>query len=106
MRKTGFFTSILALTLLAALLAACGLISLTKMIDRLKEDHLRARRLAEAIYDLPGITLNPVEVETNIIVFYFNHPKITIPELLNKLKEKAYWLWVFLAVFVWSPTRM
>jgi len=59
----------------AGVLAACGLISLTRMVDRLKEDHARARKLAEAIHDLPGITLNPAEVETNIIVFYFNHPK-------------------------------
>ena len=85
----------------AGVLAACGLISLTKMIDRLQEDHARARRLAEAIYDLPGITLNPAEVETNIIVFYFNHPKITIPELLNKLKEK-----VILALGVFGGVRL
>jgi len=85
----------------AGVLAACGLISLTKMIDRLKEDHVRARRLAEAIYDLPGITLNPAEVETNIIVFYFNHPKITIPELLNKLKEKG-----ILALGVFGGVRL
>ena len=85
----------------AGVLAACGLISLTKMIDRLKEDHARARRLAEAIYDLPGITLNPAEVETNIIVFYFNHPKITIPELLNKLREKG-----ILALGVFGGVRL
>jgi len=71
------------------------------MIDRLKEDHARARRLAEAIYDLPGITLNPAEVETNIIVFYFNHPKITIPELLNKLREKG-----ILALGVFGGVRL
>jgi len=70
-------------------LAACGLISLTKMVDRLKDDHARARRMAQAIHDLPGITLNPDEVETNIIIFYFNHPRLTIPELVNRLKEKG-----------------
>lgn len=70
-------------------LAACGLISLTKMVDRLKDDQARARRLAQAIYDLPGITLNPEEVESNIIIFYFNHPRLTIPELVNRLKEKG-----------------
>ncbi|MGB9906107.1 MAG: threonine aldolase family protein [Candidatus Saccharicenans sp.] len=70
-------------------LAACGIISLTRMVDRLKDDHARAKRLAQAIYDLPGITLNPEEVETNIIIFYFNHPRLTIPELVNRLKEKG-----------------
>ncbi len=73
----------------AGLLAACGIISLTRMVDRLREDHERARRLAQAIYDLPGITLNPEEVETNIIIFYFNHPTMTIPELVSRLKEKG-----------------
>ncbi|MBC7363583.1 MAG: aminotransferase class I/II-fold pyridoxal phosphate-dependent enzyme [Candidatus Aminicenantes bacterium] len=70
-------------------LAACGIISLTKMVDRLKDDHVRAKKLAEAIHDLPGISLNPEEVETNIIIFYFNHPRLTIHELLGKLKEKG-----------------
>lgn len=70
-------------------LAACGLISLTKMVDRLKDDHVRAKRLARAIHDLPGITLNPDEVETNIIIFYFDHPRLTIPELVNRLREKG-----------------
>jgi len=82
-------------------LAACGLISLTKMVDRLKEDHARAKKLAQAIYDLPGITLNPEEVETNIIIFYFNHPRLTIPELLNKLKEKG-----ILALGVFGGVRL
>lgn len=71
------------------ILAACGIISLTGMVDRLKDDHARAKKLARAIHDLPGITLNPDEVETNIIIFYFNHPRLTIPELVNRLKEKG-----------------
>ena len=70
-------------------LAACGLISLTKMVDRLKDDHARARRLAQVICDLPGITLNPEEVESNIIIFYFNHPRLTIPELVSRLKDRG-----------------
>lgn len=82
-------------------LAACGIISLTRMVDRLREDHVRARRLAEAIHDLPGISLNPEEVETNIIIFYFNHPRLTIPELLARLKEKG-----ILALGVFGGVRL
>jgi threonine aldolase len=85
----------------AGVLAACGIISLTKMVDRLKEDHIRAKRLARAIYDLPGITLNPEEVETNIIIFYFNHPHLSIPELLNRLQEKG-----ILALGVFGGVRL
>jgi threonine aldolase len=85
----------------AGILAACGIISLTKMVDRLKKDHLRAKRLAEAIYDLPGITLKPEDVQTNIIVLYFNHPKLTIPDFLDKLKENG-----ILALSVFGGIRL
>jgi threonine aldolase len=66
-------------------LAAAGLVALRDgpdgMIDRLAEDHANARRLAEAIADLPGIAspggtaqpgagrLDPERVRTNFVVF-------------------------------------
>ena len=70
-------------------LAAPGIIALTEMRDRLKDDHARARRLAEAIAGLPGITLDPATVETNIIIFGFNHPKHTCQTFLDELKKKG-----------------
>jgi threonine aldolase len=70
-------------------LAAPGIVALTEMVDRLKEDHERAKKLALAIAEMPGISLNPDDVETNIIIFGFNHPKISIPEFLAKLKEEG-----------------
>jgi threonine aldolase len=36
---------------------------------RLAEDHARAKRLAQAIADRPGIRLDPAAVETNIVIF-------------------------------------
>jgi threonine aldolase len=69
------------------ILAAPGIVALTEMVDRLKEDHERAKKFALAIHELPGISLNPDNIETNIIIFGFNHPKISIPEFLEKLKN-------------------
>lgn len=69
-------------------LAAPGIVALTEMKDRLKEDHDRAKRLALAIAELPQIKLNPEHVQTNIFLFGFNHPKLSVPEFLAKLKEK------------------
>ena len=40
-------------------LAAAGLVALTEMVDRLAEDHARARRLAEGLAALPGVDLDP-----------------------------------------------
>jgi threonine aldolase len=50
-------------------LAAAGLIALEKMPARLHEDHANARFLAEGLAQLPGITVDPAKVETNIVVF-------------------------------------
>jgi threonine aldolase len=70
-------------------LAAPGIIALTEMRGRLMEDHERAKRLAVAIHDLPGIKLDPVSVQTNIIIFDFKHPRLTIPEFLQRMRDKG-----------------
>lgn len=70
-------------------LAAPGIIALTEMRDRLIEDHQRAKRLAKAIATMPGIELNPDWIQTNIIIFGFNHPRLTIQEFLEELKKRG-----------------
>lgn len=52
----------------AGILAACGIVSLTKMVDRLADDHARARRLATSLFDLPGINVEMDSVQTNLIL--------------------------------------
>jgi threonine aldolase len=70
------------------IIAAAGIVALNEMVERLGEDHERAKRLALAIHDLPGISLNPDHVETDIIIFGFDHPKFSIPEFIRKLEER------------------
>lgn len=53
----------------AGIVAAAGLYALEHHVDRLAEDHARARRLAEGLAELPGVSLNPSSVHTNIVVF-------------------------------------
>src|SRR5205807_3239346 len=50
-------------------LAACGLIALESMIDRLADDHANARRLAEGIAELPGVGVDLDTVQTNMVYF-------------------------------------
>lgn len=50
-------------------LAACGIISLTEMIDRLADDHRAARELAEAVAESGSLEIDPDNVDTNIIIF-------------------------------------
>jgi len=72
-------------------LAAPGIVALTEMVDRLKEDHDRAKRLALGIIGLPGIDLDPDHVETNMVLFEFDHPTLSVPEFMARLKEKGIW---------------
>ncbi len=52
----------------AGVLAAAGIVALQEMVDRLAEDHRRARDLAMGLRDVPGLRVNPEEVETNIVL--------------------------------------
>src|SRR3954471_2841125 len=53
----------------AGIVAAAGLYALDHNVDRLAEDHANARALAEGLAELPGVSIDPAAVETNIVVF-------------------------------------
>ena len=53
----------------AGIIAAAGLVALDTMVERLAEDHANARRLAQGIAGVPGISLDPERVQTNIVIF-------------------------------------
>ena len=48
-------------------LAACGLFALEHNIERLAEDHARAKHLATSISKLPGFSIDLDSVETNMV---------------------------------------
>ena len=54
----------------AGVIAAAGLVGLRSMVERLAEDHVRARRLAEAVAERwPAAGCEPADVRTNLVVF-------------------------------------
>jgi threonine aldolase len=53
----------------AGIVAAAGLYALDHHVERLAEDHVNARFLADALAELPGVELDPGLVETNIVIF-------------------------------------
>ena len=53
----------------AGMVAAGALHALDFHVERLAEDHANARRLADGLAELHGITVDPESVETNIVVF-------------------------------------
>jgi threonine aldolase len=52
----------------AGIVAAAGLHALDHHIERLADDHARARRLAVAFAELPGVAVDLDAVETNIVL--------------------------------------
>jgi len=51
----------------AGILAAAGIVSLDTMVDRLGEDHARARKLAEGLASVSGLVLDEGTPHTNMI---------------------------------------
>ena len=70
----------------AGILAACGIISLTKMVDRLADDHRRARSIAQAISELPGFAIDWDRVQTNMVLVLTDAPA---PEVQAKLEDQG-----------------
>jgi len=51
----------------AGIVAAAGVYALGHNVERLADDHANARRLARALAEMPGISVTPAPVETNIL---------------------------------------
>ena len=71
----------------AGVIAAAALVGLTEMVDRLPEDHRRARRLAEGLAQLPGITIDLETVQSNIVIFRPDPARITVEEFIGGMAE-------------------
>jgi len=68
-------------------LAAAGIVALETMIDRLAEDHGRARELAREIAGLPGLDIDPRSVQTNLVVARLRHPRKGIDRVIEELAD-------------------
>ncbi|WP_262176685.1 threonine aldolase family protein [Saccharococcus sp. Marseille-Q5394] len=72
----------------AGIIAAPGIYALENMIDRLKEDNDRAKRLAEKLSTIEGLIINLKDVQTNIISVDIRHCEMDAEQLISFLKEK------------------
>jgi threonine aldolase len=69
------------------ILAAAGIFALENMVARLNEDHSHARRLAEGIAQMRGLSLDSDRVQTNIVIFEVID--VDVPWFLNNLEERG-----------------
>jgi threonine aldolase len=73
----------------AGILAAAGIVALRTTIDRLAEDHSNARRLAEALAGLSGLSVDLKRVETNMVYVDVSGTDLTGQRLSELLKESG-----------------
>jgi threonine aldolase len=69
----------------AGILAAAGLVALRTMIDRLADDHERARRLAGAVAERwPDAGCDPAAIRTNVVTWRHPDPSAVIDHLAGE----------------------
>jgi threonine aldolase len=74
------------------IIAAAAIYALDHHVGRLAEDHANARRLAEALAQMPGIDLDPATVQTNIITFGLGDNMPPAAEFLARLRDDGVWM--------------
>ena len=72
----------------AGILAAAALYALDQHVERLAEDHAHASRLGEALAAIDGIEIL-YDIETNIIRFRVDPEFATVPDFLEKLRDRG-----------------
>jgi len=73
----------------AGVLAAAGLIALEEHPRLLRRDHENARFLAQALARIPGISIDPRAVETNILIFDISGTGLSTAEFSARLKSRG-----------------
>jgi threonine aldolase len=69
----------------AGIIAAAGIYALRHNVDRLADDHINARSLADGLAEIPGIEVDPDRVETNIVLFDVSGAGVTAEEFGDRL---------------------
>ncbi len=72
----------------AGVLAAAGLVALEKGPKRLQIDHDNAKFLATQLAGIPGITLDPAKVQTNIVIFDLKKSGSSSADFLQALAKR------------------
>ncbi len=73
----------------AGILAAAGIVALEDSPAKLAEDHANARRLAEGLAEVKGISIDPRTVVTNIVIFEVVHNGLSAEELCRRLADNG-----------------
>jgi threonine aldolase len=69
----------------AGILAAAGIVALNEMVERLADDHANAHKLAQGLAQVPGISIDPDQIRTNIIFFEIARRDLTPERFVQRI---------------------
>ena len=73
----------------AGIAAAASLVALDTLVERLADDHRRARELGVLLQKIPGLEVKPAEIETNIVLVDVSGAELEPEEFLRLLAERG-----------------
>lgn len=73
----------------AGIIAAAGIYAFEHHVERLAEDHANAKKLASGLAEIPGIQIEPDDIETNIVFFDVSETGRTGDEISAGTTEKG-----------------
>ncbi len=79
----------------AGIIAAAGIYAIENHFERLHDDHRRAKELAVELNRLPGIIIDPEEVETNLVILKMEVSRHSPGEWCKKMKQEGILMFPF-----------
>jgi threonine aldolase len=73
----------------AGVLAAAGIVALDEMVNRLADDHANAKKLAMGLAQMPGISIDPHQIQTNIVFFEVAREDMTPAEFVQRIDAEG-----------------
>ena len=73
----------------AGVLAAAGIVAITEMVDRLADDHENAGKLADGLANIPGLSIDPEMVSTNIVYFDVTKKNLSARILVESIDRQG-----------------
>jgi threonine aldolase len=71
------------------IIAAAGIYALDHHIERLREDHQNAKRLAVGLKEFKGVSVDPKHVETNIVIFDVANTRMTATQMAEAMQKEG-----------------
>jgi threonine aldolase len=73
----------------SGIIAGAGIVALEQMVDRITDDHRNARRLAEGIARIEGLSIDLTRTQTNIVYFELATERLAADRLATELSKKG-----------------